>query len=80
VSDTTSKPNSMSTGFQSLPDGQVWARYIGTAAHAAVPGVPARDLTPDEVVKYGGQAVLVQGKCWEFLPMDDPAPDPEKEQ
>ena len=80
MSDTTLKQSFTSTDCQSHPDGQVWARYIGTAAHAAVPGVPARDLTPDEVVKYGGQAVLVQGKCWEFLPMDDPAPDPEKEQ
>lgn len=46
------------------------AVYVGTAEHQAVPGIPARDLTADEVEQYGGVTILRNALCWEFVSVE----------
>jgi len=48
-----------------------WARYTPTAEHRFTPGIPARDLTEDEVVHWGIEA-LTNAKCYELVEV---APD-----
>jgi len=38
--------------------GYPWARYLG---RGYVPGIPARDLTADEVVEYGEEGLRRSG-------------------
>ena len=51
------------------------AIYVPSPDHMFVPGIPARDLTPDEVEQYGGIDVLKNAQCYEFVPVEefDPA-------
>jgi len=62
---------SKSTTRTPLRSSRVWARYVGTPEHRAVPGVPARDLSAEEVERYGGEAVLANAQCWEFVPVEE---------
>ena len=49
------------------------AVYVGQGAF--VPGIPARDLTAEEVEQYGGVELLGRSGCWVF---EDDEQDPEK--
>ena len=35
-----------------------------------VPGIPARDLTPEEVEQYGGVDLLRNARIWDFVPVE----------
>ena len=48
------------------------AIYKRTPEHVAVPGIPARDLSADEVDKYGGIKLLRNAQCYEFELVDEP--------
>ena len=59
-----------------MNEGQrVVAVYVGRGAF--VPGIPARDLSADEVEAYGGVGVLSRSGCWEFVDEDT---DPDQEE
>ena len=48
------------------------AVYTPTPDHVAVPGIPARDLTPAEVEKFGGIDVLRNAQCYQFVEVEEP--------
>ena len=59
------------------------AIYTPTPEHMAVPGIPARDLSADEVERYGGIEVLRNSQCYQFVPVEEPddvEPDTEPEE
>lgn len=56
-----------------------YAVYTPTPEHWAVIGIPARDLTPDEVEFYGGIEVLKNSQCYEFVPVVEPDTEPDIE-
>ena len=56
-----------------------YAIYTPSPEHMAVPGIPARDLSPDEVERYGGIEVLKNSQCYEFVPVEPDEPEPEEE-
>lgn len=58
-----------------------YAVYTPSPEHLAVPGIPARDLSPDEVERYGGIEVLKNSQCYEFVPVEpESEPEPEEEE
>lgn len=68
-----SKSNTTTPSSSRTPSPRYWARYVGTPEHRAIPGVPARDLTVDEV-EHWGIDLLTNGRCYEFVevsPDDD---------
>jgi len=54
------------------------AIYAPSPEHMAAPGIPARDLAPDEVERYGIDA-LRNARCYELVPVEAEAPAPEPE-
>jgi hypothetical protein len=48
------------------------AIYTPTPEHQAVPGIPARDLTVEEVERYGGVELLRNARCYEFVEAEAP--------
>ena len=56
-----------------------YAVYAPTPEHRAVIGIPARDLSPEEVEKYGGVEVLKNSQCYQFVEVEEPdEPDTEE--
>ena len=49
-----------------------------TPEHRAVPGVPARDLSPEEVERYGGED-LRNAQCYELVEVEPPPEESEAE-
>ena len=54
------------------------AVYAPTPEHMAAPGIPARDLTPDEVDEYTVEW-LRNARCYELVPAEAETPEPEAE-
>ena len=68
VSDLSSRSNSSTTPLSSLP--RFHALYVPSPEHRWAPGIPARDLSPDEVEQYGLD-LLKNAQCYEFVPVED---------
>ena len=66
----------MQKSHSGLTEGKVWARYAGTREHYAAPGIPARDLSPEEVEHYGIE-LLQNARCYEFVPVEETTPGEE---
>jgi len=73
----------MPTSRSSKTAARQWARWTPTGAHYQAPGIPGRDLSPDEVDAYG-PATLLRAKCYTLVSVEDEpwpgdAPVPTKE-
>ena len=58
---------------------QYYALYAPTPEHRFVPGIPARDLSPAEVLQYGGIDVLKNAQCYELVLVEHEQIEPEEQ-
>ena len=56
-----------------------YAVYTPAPEHMWVPGIPARDLSAEEVQKYGVGA-LRNSQCYELVEIVEPVEEPEPEE
>lgn len=62
-------PSLKGRGEEGLGKEREMLKYIGNGAF--IPGVPARDLTADEVKQYGGEKVLLASGIYEKIKKED---------